>query len=225
MARKLAEHIQGLIDKEGPITVARFMAEALGHPKFGYYRRGDPIGAAGDFITAPEISQTFGELLGAWCPIVWDGMGRPSPFAMVELGPGRGTLMEDALRTIASVAPEFAGAAEVHMIETSPALRKAQAEKLGARPVWHDDISSLPDTPLIVLANEFFDALPVHQLVAQNGAWHERLVGRAAQGGFAFEVAPDPSSLAGSVPQEEQRRLVSSRFAKRMDRARRGPFY
>ncbi len=199
-APTLAGHLKALIRNEGPITVARFMAEALGHPQHGYYQRGEPIGAQGDFITAPEISQAFGEVLGAWCAFVWEGIGRPSPIALVELGPGRGTLMQDALRAIEAVAPDFAGALSVHLVETSPALRRAQADRLGGRPVWHDDPSGLPDTPLIVLANEFFDALPAHQLVARNGAWHERQVGISANGGFAFEIAGEPSPLAGSVP-------------------------
>ncbi|MHA1537269.1 MAG: class I SAM-dependent methyltransferase [Alphaproteobacteria bacterium] len=196
MATPLAARIEALIRKGGPITVARFMEEALGH----YYRHGEPIGRQGDFITAPEISQIFGELLGAWCAVVWRGMGRPSRVALVELGPGYGTLMADILRAIEAVAPDFAGAASVHLVETSPALRRAQTDKLGARPLWHDDISSLPDAPLIVLANEFFDALPVHQIVARNGAWHERRVGIAAGGGFAFETDPEPSPLADLVP-------------------------
>ncbi len=200
--RALAERLRALIANEGPIPVARFMAEALGHPVHGYYRRGEPIGARGDFITAPEISQVFGELLGAWCAAAWQGMGRPSRISLVELGPGRGTLMQDALRTIEAVAPDFAGALSVHLVETSPALRRAQAEKLGDRPVWHDDRAGLPQTPLIVLANEFFDALPVHQLVARNGAWRERLVGLATDGGLAFEIAPSPSPLSGSVPDD-----------------------
>ena len=196
MAPTLPRHIEALINKEGPITVARFMAEALGH----YYDRGEPIGGQGDFITAPEISQAFGEVLGAWCAFVWRGIGRPSPIALVELGPGRGTLMQDALRAIEAVAPDFAGALHVHLVETSPVMRRAQADRLGRRPVWHDDPSDLPDTPLIVLANEFFDALPVHQLVARNGAWHERLVGIRSGGGLAFEIAAEPSPLAGSLP-------------------------
>lgn len=200
MAPTLPRHIEALINKEGPITVARFMAEALGHPTHGYYRRGDPIGATGDFITAPEVNQAFGELLGAWCAVVWEGMERPSPIALVELGPGRGTLMADALRAIESVAPEFSAAAEVHLIETSPALRQVQADRLGTRPYWHDYLSSLPDIPLIVLANEFFDALPILQLFALDGAWHERLIGGSASGGFTFVIAPEASPLADIVP-------------------------
>ena len=199
-APTLADHLQALIANEGPIPVARYMAEAVGHSELGYYQRGEPIGAQGDFITAPEISQAFGELLGAWCAVVWEGIGRPSSLALVELGPGRGALMQDALRAIEAVAPDFAGALTVHLVETSAGLRQVQAERLGRRPVWHEDLSSLPDMPLIFLANEFFDALPVHQLVARNGAWHERLVGIGAASGFAFEIALEPSPLSGSVP-------------------------
>jgi NADH dehydrogenase [ubiquinone] 1 alpha subcomplex assembly factor 7 len=189
-------HIRALIAAEGPITVARFMDEALGHPEHGYYRTRDPLGAAGDFTTAPEIAQVFGELIGAWCAVVWEQAGRPDPVMLVELGPGRGTLMADALRTVAKVAPAFDMAAEVHLMETSPALRAAQAKALGARPRWHDALDEVPEEPTILIANEFFDALPVHQLVRRDDAWHERLIALdSASGGFRFEVSEAASPL------------------------------
>ncbi|MBX9796473.1 SAM-dependent methyltransferase [Sphingomonas sp.] len=143
------------------------MAAANAH----YYATRDPLGAAGDFITAPEISQMFGELIGLWLADLWDRAGR-GPACYVELGPGRGTLAADALRAMAK-----AGLAPpVHFVETSPVLRAAQAERV-AGAIWHDSIDTLPDeVPLLIVANEFFDALPIRQLVRRAGAWHERLV-------------------------------------------------
>jgi NADH dehydrogenase [ubiquinone] 1 alpha subcomplex assembly factor 7 len=197
MPGALERHLKALIAAEGPIPVARFMAEALGHPEHGYYRTRDPLGVAGDFITAPEIAQVFGELIGAWCAVLWEQAGRPDPVQLVELGPGRGTLMADALRLAGKVAPAFDAAAKLHLVETSPALRAAQAAALGERPRWHDTIESVPERPTILIANEFFDALPVHQLVRRGGAWHERLVGLdPATGALRFEVAAEPSPLA-----------------------------
>ncbi|MBW6526874.1 SAM-dependent methyltransferase [Sphingomonas sp. RHCKR7] len=143
------------------------MAAANAH----YYATRDPLGAAGDFTTAPEISQMFGELIGAWAADLWDRAGRPS-VAWVELGPGRGTLSADALRVMAraGLTPP------VHLVETSATLRAAQAERLPSA-TWHDSLNTLPeDVPLLVVANEFFDALPIRQLVRRAGAWHERLV-------------------------------------------------
>ena len=149
------------------MSIAQFMAAANGH----YYATRDPLGAAGDFTTAPEISQMFGELVGLWCADLWDRAGRPE-VAWVELGPGRGTLAADAARAMAK-----AGLAPpVHLVETSPVLRAAQEQRLPAA-TWHDTIDTLPtDRPLIVVANEFFDALPIRQLVKGAGGWFERLV-------------------------------------------------
>lgn len=203
MAAPLAAQLRALIAAQGPITVARFMAEALGHPEYGYYRTRDPLGVAGDFTTAPEISQVFGELIGAWAAVAWDQAGRPDPVQLVELGPGRGTLMADLMRTIGTVAPPFRAAARVHLVETSPALRAAQAAALGddADAAWHDDLAGLPDGPAIVVANEFLDALPVHQLVAHEGRWHERLVGvEPGTDRLRFEIASGPSPLGHAVP-------------------------
>ncbi|QEN90023.1 class I SAM-dependent methyltransferase [Labrys sp. KNU-23] len=192
----LAREIKDLIRQEGPIDVARYMTLALGHPRHGYYITRDPLGAAGDFTTAPEISQMFGEIIGLWAAHRWMILGSPAHINLVELGPGRGTLMADALRAIGKVLPAFAAAIELHLVETSPTLRKAQsnalARSLASRsPIWHEDIATLPDGPLIIIANEFFDALPVHQLVQQSGRWHERLVG-LLEGELAFGLAPDP---------------------------------
>jgi SAM-dependent MidA family methyltransferase len=164
---KLEERLARLIRTSGPIPVSHYMAEANAH----YYATRDPLGAGGDFTTAPEISQMFGELIGLWLADMWDKAGRPRA-RYVELGPGRGTLAADALRAMRAAGLE----PPVELVETSPTLRAAQAERLqGAR--WHGDLSALPDeAPLLAVANEFFDALPVRQLVATGRGWCERLV-------------------------------------------------
>ena len=180
MTANLSHRLQRLIATSGPICVAHYMAEANAH----YYGSRDPLGAAGDFTTAPEISQMFGELIGLWLADLWARGGRP-PAAFVELGPGRGTLAADALRAMraAGLAPP------VHFVETSRALRAAQAERVPSAK-WHDDVGSLPDdVPLLVVANEFFDALPVRQLVRTDSGWHERLVG-IWDGRFAPAAGP-----------------------------------
>src|SRR5262249_39442565 len=151
-------------------------------PRLGYYATRDPLGAAGDFVTAPEVSQVFGELIGLWCADVWTQMGRPDPVLLVELGPGRGTLMGDALRALA-VAPGFRRALRLHLVETSPALRAAQANSLAAAgPAWHESLDQVPSGPLLLIANEFLDALPVRQFVRRGKGWHERGVGLAPDG-------------------------------------------
>jgi len=190
----LEQEIHRLIAIDGPIPVARYMALCLGHPVHGYYRHRDPFGAGGDFVTAPEISQMFGELIGLWAAAVWQQMGTPSPVRLVELGPGRGTLMADALRA-AKVLPAFRAALQVDLVETSPHLRQHQQTALegaGVPLAWHDAIEDVPDGPAIVIANEFVDALPVQQLVRQPRGWHERMVGIDADGRLAFALSPDP---------------------------------
>ncbi|TXC72928.1 class I SAM-dependent methyltransferase [Sphingomonas ginsenosidivorax] len=173
----LPERLARAIALAGPVSIAQYMAAANAH----YYATRDPLGAAGDFTTAPEISQMFGELIGLWCADLWDRAGRPD-IAWVELGPGRGTLAADALRAMAK-----AGLVpEVHFVETSPTLSTAQERAVPAA-TFHDTIATLPaDRPLIVVANEFFDALPIRQLVKRE-AWHERLV--AAQDTLFLPIA------------------------------------
>jgi len=165
-----------LIDElatSGPMMLEAFMARALTDPTHGYYVQRQPFGRAaengGDFTTAPEISQMFGELIGAWCADLWHRMGQPEAFCLAELGPGRGTLMADVLRA-ASVLPAFTKAAEVHLVEISPSLRQLQKQKL-PHAHWHDDVSTLPALPMIVLANEFFDALPIQQYRKAESGW------------------------------------------------------
>jgi len=167
----------------------RYMGLCLGHPEHGYYMARDPFGARGDFITAPEISQVFGELIGVWCVAAWAQMGSPASFHLVELGPGRGTLMADMLRTAAKAMPRFASAAAVHLVETSPVLRKLQKDRLGDSPHWHQTIDGVPQGPAIFVANEFFDAIPVRQFERRGGRWHERVVG-IADGRLAVGLVP-----------------------------------
>ncbi len=197
LSRLLARRIRAT----GPLTIADFMTEALLHPRFGYYTTRDPLGARGDFTTAPEVSQIFGELIGLWCADAWQRMGRPAPVILAELGPGRGTLMADALRAL-KIAPEFRRALSLHLVETSPVLRAAQRAALGpASPAWHDSIATLPDGPLILIANEFLDALPIRQLLRGETSWHERLVALDADGErLAFAADAAPSAAAALVP-------------------------
>jgi NADH dehydrogenase [ubiquinone] 1 alpha subcomplex assembly factor 7 len=183
---------------QGPISIADYMSLVLGHPEHGYYMQRDPLGAAGDFITSPEVSQMFGELIGLWCAHVWGLLGRPRPVRLVELGPGRGTLMADALRACGKVASSFLAACDIHLVETSPALRERQRARLAFHnPAWHDSLSEVPPGPMLAIANEFLDALPIHQLLRVGGAWYERQVALDPQsGGFAFTVARQRSPLA-----------------------------
>ena len=177
---ELHERLAARIAREGPLTVAEYMAACLGDPTHGYYRAGERLGAQGDFITAPEASQIFGELIGAWAATMWAALGRPQPCRLIELGPGRGVLMSDALRLAASVAPDFAAAIDLHLVEINVTLRARQAERLAAaKPCWHLDLATVPAGPLIIIANEFFDALPIRQFQRQPDGWHERLIGLA----------------------------------------------
>ena len=193
----LSRHLTALIREEGPISIARYMAEALGNQRHGYYMTRDPLGRGGDFITAPEVSQIFGELIGLWCASLWRAMGRPDPLILAELGPGRGTLMADALRA-ARVMPGFIDAAALHLVETSPVLRSLQEDKLKAS--WHERLDDVPAGPLLLIANEFFDALPVHQLVRTEDGWRQRIVGLDEAGGFTVvsgaDITMPPAELA-----------------------------
>ena len=178
----LPERLARAITLAGPIPLSQFMGAANAH----YYATRDPLGARGDFTTAPEISQMFGELIGLWAADLWDRAGRP-PARYVELGPGRGTLAADALRAMAKVGLT----PPVDLVETSPVLRAAQAERV-PQAEWHLDLVGLPDdAPLLVIANEFFDALPIRQLVATGEGWRERLV--ACQDTLFLPIAGDRS--------------------------------
>ncbi|HQY44196.1 MAG TPA: SAM-dependent methyltransferase [Paracoccaceae bacterium] len=186
----LARHLAARIRAEGPISLSDYMAECLLNPQHGYYATRDPFGAAGDFTTAPEISQMFGELLGLSLAQSWLDQGAPSPCLLVEIGPGRGTLMADMLRAMRAV-PGLLEATEVHLIEASPTLRACQRQTLVGRPVtWHDRIDSLPEGPLFLVANEFFDALPIRQFRREGQGWRERHVGLSGDGQLAPGFGP-----------------------------------
>lgn len=188
----LAELLVRQIHATGPITVADYMSACLMHPVHGYYATRQPLGAEGDFVTAPEISQMFGELVGLAIAQAWIDRGRPNPFVFAELGPGRGTLMSDALRATAAV-PGFHAAMRLVLVEGSGPLRAEQSARLGRfDPIFADGLAALPGHPLFLVANELFDALPVRQFIRDGDRWRERLVG-ADENGLHFalsEAAP-----------------------------------
>ena len=207
----LAEILKARIAATGPITVAQYMAECLLHPQHGYYTTRPPFGAEGDFTTAPEISQMFGELLGLCLAQHWLDLGCPAPFTLAELGPGRGTLMADVLRATRGV-PGFHAAARVVLVEASPRLRAVQAATLAPHaPLWLDDAGELPEQPLFLLANEFFDALPIHQYQRDARGWCERLVG-LRDGALCFglsEPMPRPD-LTAAFPDDPPGTVVET---------------
>ncbi len=184
--------IRKQIATSGPMPVSRYMQLCLTHPDYGYYLKRDPLGRGGDFITAPEVSQMFGELIGLWAASVWNAMGMPHEVKFIELGPGRGTMMADALRAV-RILPAFHEAISVHLVEASPTLREKQREKLAeaAYVEWYDSIDEVPEGPAIILANEFFDALPIHQAVKQDDGWHERTI-EIDDDILAYGIAKDP---------------------------------
>lgn len=173
---ELADVLVRRILASGPLTIADYMAECLMHPQHGYYTTRDPLGRLGDFVTAPEISQMFGELIGLCLAQAWVDRGSPAPFRLVELGPGRGTLMADALRATSRV-PGFLAAADLHLVEASPVLRLRQQDTIARPMTHHDDLTTVPEGPLYLVANEFFDALPIRQFQRDGAAWRERVVG------------------------------------------------
>jgi NADH dehydrogenase [ubiquinone] 1 alpha subcomplex assembly factor 7 len=190
----LETEIRRLIRIAGPMPIAEYMRLCLTHPRHGYYIEHDPIGAGGDFITAPEISQMFGELIGVWLATVWQQMGGPENIRLIELGPGRGTMMVDALRAAKKV-PAFLSAIVLHLVEVSATLRKVQKERLGSVGVplhWHSTLEDVPAGPSLLVANEFIDALPVRQAIREAGAWYERVVEIDADGKLAISRARDP---------------------------------
>ncbi|WP_193186708.1 class I SAM-dependent methyltransferase [Nisaea sediminum] len=197
----LVQHLKDLTAAEGPLSVARYMQEVLLHPEHGYYTRREPFGTQGDFITAPEICQVFGELIGLWCASVWQQSGSPERVALVEFGPGRGTLMADALRA-ARIVPGFSEAVEVHLVEASPRLREIQRTALsGIEVTWHDVPGTLPACPSLMTGNEFFDALPIHQLVFRSGTWQERCIGwDVEKSGLSWTAQAASADLAALVP-------------------------
>jgi SAM-dependent MidA family methyltransferase len=193
----LKRRLEAEIAATGPMTVAAFMEACLHDPRDGYYATRPALGKDGDFITAPLVSQMFGELVGLWAVQLWRTMGAPNPVRLIEMGPGDGTLMDDMLRAAARVAPAFLPAAEVWLVERSAPLREAQAARLALHaPKWADDLDGVPaGAPLILVANELLDCLPVRQFVRLADGWAERRVGRDAEGALAFGLAPAPGGF------------------------------
>lgn len=190
----LESEIRRLISVAGPMPLAEYMRLALTHPQYGYYITHDPIGAAGDFITAPEISQMFGELIGLWLAAVWQQMGSPENLRVIELGPGRGTLMIDAFRA-AKIVKDFQAAVVLHLVEIGPNLKEQQRrrlEPLNVPTLWHEALSDVPSGPNIIVANEFIDTLPVHQAIKQTDGWHERVVEVAPDSSLVMSASHDP---------------------------------
>ena len=192
-AAPLHHVIRKLIKSSGPMPVWRYMELCLTHPEFGYYVSRDPLGREGDFTTAPEVSQMFGELIGLWAASVWRAMGSPSQVNLIELGPGRGTMMADALRAV-RVLPPLYQAISTHLVEINPVLRDKQRQTLtGIRNVsWHEHLDEVPHGPSIILANEYIDVLPIHQAVKRETGWHERTVEIDDKDQLSFGVAPEP---------------------------------
>ena len=200
MSEEIADKIVRRIRAEGPLTVAAYMAMALHDPEGGYYARRGPIGAEGDFTTAPEISQIFGELIGLWCAELWGRIGRPDPVVLAELGPGRGVLMSDLLRAAGTV-PEFRRALRVFLVEASPVLRAEQERRLRqAQPAWVSRVEELPDGPMLIVANEFLDALPIRQFVRGVGGWSERMVTVDREDRLVFVDGPKSPAASLLVP-------------------------
>ncbi len=202
--------IRDRIAKNGPIPVSKYMELALAHPEHGYYMAKEPFGAGGDFITAPEISQVFGELIGLWSAVAWQQMNRPVPINIIECGPGRGTLMKDYLRA-ADMVPDFRHAIDLHLVEISPALREVQNATLeGETPQWHNAPEGIPVGPTILIANEFLDALPICQLEKTHNGWSERLVGTDGEK-FHFlpgDIAEDTADIVpGSLKDAPERSI------------------
>lgn len=201
-ATPLADLIKERIRRDGPISVLDYMGLCLNHPEHGYYRTRPAIGASGDFVTAPEISQAFGEIIGVWTGVVWQSMAMPRRLNLVELGPGRGTLLRDALRAARAV-PGFLDALSVHLVEASPRLEAEQRAALAGtgQPIaWHGSAADLPPGPTIVLANEFLDACPAAQLEVLSDGIAMLGVGLDAGGALAFVRLPpviriDPDNL------------------------------
>jgi len=201
-AFSLLDVLRERITQHGPLPVDQYMRACLEHPQHGYWQRAATIGADGDFVTAPEISQVFGELIGLWSVVVWQGMGCPSPLHLVELGPGRGTLMRDARRAARAI-PRFLDAATIHLIEVSAPLREMQEQTLSGsnRVTWHRALDQVPPGAAIMIANEFLDALPIRQLVYGGDAWHERVIDVGPASSLRFAVGPRVEFRGAAAPE------------------------
>lgn len=219
---RLKDRIARLIEATGPMPVNEYMATCLFDPQDGYYTTREPFGTGGDFTTAPEISQMFGELVAVWLFQAWQALGRPMPVTLAEIGPGRGTLMKDMLRTFSRLDPAFAADAGFAMIETSPRLKgvqKATLAGIAGSIAWHKTIGTLPRAPLLIVGNELFDAVPVRQFVRQDEGWRERMVGLDGEGRLAFFAGAgslDPALLpagADSAPPGSVAEIAPARSA------------
>jgi NADH dehydrogenase [ubiquinone] 1 alpha subcomplex assembly factor 7 len=213
--------IRETIAENGPISIETYMTLALAHPVHGYYAAKIPLGESADFITAPEISQMFGELIGLWFIAVWRAMGEPRPVLLAELGPGRGILMADALRA-ARIAPDFLGAIDLNLVEISEVLQRTQRKALNDLLVaasWHKTAEELPNGPAIIVANEFFDCLPVRHFICGQDGWHERLVGLDGEGSLCFGLGADAEqglAAAGEPGQVFEAGLAGARLMARL---------
>ena len=197
---ELAQVLQRRIAQNGPMSVAAFMEICLLNPTHGYYMQQDVFGASGDFVTAPETSQMFGELLGLCLAQTWQDQGRPDPFLLLELGPGRGTLMSDILRATSGV-KGFHAAMRLNLFEASHKLIAEQKQNLKIyEPTWLKTLTDLPKLPLFCIANEFFDALPIHQYQRKGDAWLERQIG-LSDGVLSIGLKKNPSV----IPQLQKR--------------------
>jgi len=217
----LGSEIRRLIAATGPMTVAEYMRRCLTDPKHGYYMTRDPLGARGDFTTAPEISQMFGELIGLWLASVWRQMGSPDNVRLIELGPGRATMMLDVLRAV-KVVEGFSTAIMLHFVEISPTLQEVQQrrlEPLGVPMLWHKTIEEVPGGPCLILANEFIDALPVHQAIRRGNAWYERVIELSDDDTLHFGMAYDAlPHFEAALPRELRQSPEGSVFEWRSDR-------
>lgn len=202
---RLKQRIMEQVQMLGPVPVNEYMAQCLFDPNKGYYTTREPFGAAGDFITAPEISQMFGELAAIWLYQTWSAIGRPMPLTLAEIGPGRGTLMKDMLRTFKRLDAAFLREKAFTMIEVSPRLAEIQKQTLStvdAKVSWHESLDTVPSGPLLIVGNELFDAVPIRQFVRKNGEWRERMVGLDSNDNLSFfagAASLDPSLLPASA--------------------------
>lgn len=205
MPSTLEQFLLTQIREKGPISLGSFMGHALSHPEYGYYSAGDPFGVEGDFTTAPEISQMFGEMIGAWLIDIWMQMGQPAPFALLELGPGRGTLMADILR-VAKGAPGFLDAAQIHLVEMSPLLQDKQKQALRGYGVqWHTHLDDVPEEgPVLIIGNEFLDALPVEQLKRTENGWQKRVIQASQNGSLELSWGDAEQALISLLPAKTQ---------------------
>jgi SAM-dependent MidA family methyltransferase len=201
MTTPLSEKIKKLVRMNGPMSVTDYFALCLGDPEFGYYRNREPFGSSGDFITAPEVSQIFGEMIGVFIVHAWKRHGLPNPVRLTEIGPGRGTMMSDMLRVIAKLAPDLYRDSTVHLVETSPRLREVQKNTLTDhidKIAWHDSVDDVPEGFVLLVANELFDAIPIRQFVKVGPTFVERVVSLDAEDELIFSIGTavlDPSFL------------------------------